>query len=392
MPSSGRALVIGGGISAGSPFALDQFLYVTNVTNPTAASFPGLVKETNSIAAPGTQAARANNNTVIGTSLSITNINAVESVLIGTDIQNSNGSTPVTATVAIGKAIRVGQTAQIGIGNGGNSAMGNSAVGIGSGFGGLHNNMVAVGFGMTLGGAFNGVQIGDGSSTSGGGGGAVVIGNGAGGQTNVTVVGSGCTGNVQNCTVVGQGISIGGGGATNVILIGGQITGAAALANAIAIGNGAAAVAGQITLGNGNLGNGGFSSSVLWGGVTLHTSGTVAPPWTIAYRNAQGANIAAGDVTYTAPLATGNAASANIVFQTGVVGGAGSVLQTAASVCRITNAQKFEIMTDNGLTFVNQTNGAGAAVGTLNNAPAAGNPTHWLKVQIGGVNKFIPCW
>lgn len=392
MPSSGRALVIGGGISAGSPFALDQFLYVTNVTQPTAASFAGLVKETNSIAAPGTQVARANNNTVIGTSMSITSAAAVDSVLIGTDIQNSNGSTPVTATIAIGKQIRVGFTALVAIGNGGNSPMGNSAVGIGSGFGGLHNNMVAIGFGMTLGGGFNGVQIGDGSSTSGGGIGATVIGGGAGGQTNVTVVGAGCNGNVQNCTVVGQGISIGGGGATNVILIGGQITGAAALTNAIAIGNGSIATAAQISLGNNNLGGGGFSTSVLWGGASTHTSGTAVPAWTFNHKNAAGTNIAAGDVTYNGPLATGNAASGNIVFRTGVVGAAGVALQAAANVCRITNAQQFEIMTDNGLTFVNQTSGAAANVGTLNNAPAAGDPTHWLRVQIGGVNKFIPCW
>lgn len=44
------------------------------------------------------------------------------------------------------------------------------------------------------------------------------------------------------------------------------------------------------------------------------------------------------------------------------------------------------------LGFTGQTNGAGAATGTLTNAPAATNPTFWLPIQIGGVTKFIPCW
>lgn len=394
MPSSGRALVIGGGISAGTPFALDQFLYVTNVTQPTAASFAGLVKGTNAIEAPGTVAARALHNTVIGQGHTI-NASQQDAVVIGTGNSVQFFGTPTTSCVVIGANItNVGGTDMIAIGGNFNANNSNSCVKIGSGggMGGVHNDCVAIGQALTLGGSFNGVQIGKSSSSSGGGSGSVIIGNGTSGQVAVTVVGSGCVGNVTNCTVVGQGINIGGGGGTNNILMGGQITGAAALQNAVCIGNGAVATAGQITLGNANLANGGFSSSVLWGGVSLHTSGVVTPPWTIAYRNAQGANIAAGDVTYVAPRATGNAASANIVFQTGAVGVAGSVLQTATSVCRITNAQQFEIMTDNGLTFVNQTSGAGAAVGTLNNAPTAGDPTHWLRVTVGGVNKFIPCW
>jgi hypothetical protein len=38
------------------------------------------------------------------------------------------------------------------------------------------------------------------------------------------------------------------------------------------------------------------------------------------------------------------------------------------------------------------TNGAGAAAGTLANAPAAGNPTFWIPVNIAGVVKYIPAW
>ena len=38
------------------------------------------------------------------------------------------------------------------------------------------------------------------------------------------------------------------------------------------------------------------------------------------------------------------------------------------------------------------TNGAGAGVGTLTNAPAAGNPTKWVAINDGGVTRYIPTW
>lgn len=50
------------------------------------------------------------------------------------------------------------------------------------------------------------------------------------------------------------------------------------------------------------------------------------------------------------------------------------------------------IEADRGIIYTGQTNAAGAAVGTLTNSPAAGNPTFWLKTSINGVNRAIPCW
>lgn len=38
------------------------------------------------------------------------------------------------------------------------------------------------------------------------------------------------------------------------------------------------------------------------------------------------------------------------------------------------------------------TNNAGAGAGTLTNAPAAGNPTKWIKLNDNGTARFIPCW
>lgn len=37
-------------------------------------------------------------------------------------------------------------------------------------------------------------------------------------------------------------------------------------------------------------------------------------------------------------------------------------------------------------------NGAAAAVGTLNNAPAAGNPTKWVTINDNGTNRQVPAW
>ena len=38
------------------------------------------------------------------------------------------------------------------------------------------------------------------------------------------------------------------------------------------------------------------------------------------------------------------------------------------------------------------TNGAGAAVGTLGNAPTAGNPTKWIPIDDNGTTRYIPTW
>lgn len=38
------------------------------------------------------------------------------------------------------------------------------------------------------------------------------------------------------------------------------------------------------------------------------------------------------------------------------------------------------------------TNGAAANVGTLNNAPAVGDPTKWVPINDNGTTRYIPCW
>lgn len=38
------------------------------------------------------------------------------------------------------------------------------------------------------------------------------------------------------------------------------------------------------------------------------------------------------------------------------------------------------------------TNGAGASVGTLTNAPAIGNPTKWIAIDDNGTTRQVPAW
>jgi len=43
-------------------------------------------------------------------------------------------------------------------------------------------------------------------------------------------------------------------------------------------------------------------------------------------------------------------------------------------------------------TSVALTNGAAAALGTLTNAPTAGNPTKWIPISDNGTTRYIPTW
>lgn len=43
-------------------------------------------------------------------------------------------------------------------------------------------------------------------------------------------------------------------------------------------------------------------------------------------------------------------------------------------------------------TSVSLGNGAGTALGTLTNAPSAGNPTKWVAIDDNGTPRYIPTW
>lgn len=68
---------------------------------------------------------------------------------------------------------------------------------------------------------------------------------------------------------------------------------------------------------------------------------------------------------------------------------AGGILVTLGG-CDVTGV--LFVRTDRGLDLRGQTDQAGAAAGTLNNAPAAGNPAIWVPVVVNGVNRAVPAW
>ena len=51
-----------------------------------------------------------------------------------------------------------------------------------------------------------------------------------------------------------------------------------------------------------------------------------------------------------------------------------------------------QITADEGLMLSGQSDGAAGNLGTLTNAPSAGDPAFWLRVNINGTLRFIPCW
>jgi hypothetical protein len=122
----------------------------------------------------------------------------------------------------------------------------------------------------------------------------------------------------------------------------------------------------------------------------------------VAHYTATGLTVAAA---ITQAIADANQQPGGLVLIPGSVPAGGSITGLGATTsvmdCRggvNTLIPGITISTDgasglaNGLVLSNQTNQAGAATGTLTNAPAATNPNFWLPVNINGVLRKIPCW
>lgn len=59
--------------------------------------------------------------------------------------------------------------------------------------------------------------------------------------------------------------------------------------------------------------------------------------------------------------------------------------------CAFTN-QAWTFDTDRGIFLTNQTDSAGAGLGTITNAPHAGDPDFWVKIKVNGTNVAFPVW
>lgn len=152
---------------------------------------------------------------------------------------------------------------------------------------------------------------------------------------------------------------------------------------------------------------------------------------TIGFTDGTGTNIKPGDVTWRTPRATGNAVPVQHIWQGTEPGASGTTLQglvtwmtwryggsaqvfdllfgrtTTRLIPPVGGAVQFGdgavagvVTLDFGglgagvasLRLNGLTNGAGAALGTLANAPTAGDPAFWIPVNVAGTVRYVPAW
>jgi hypothetical protein len=62
---------------------------------------------------------------------------------------------------------------------------------------------------------------------------------------------------------------------------------------------------------------------------------------------------------------------------------------TPSAYCNTLTLVNASVLVTTQATF---TNGAGTSLGTLTNAPSAGNPTSWIAIDDNGTTRYIPAW
>lgn len=113
-----------------------------------------------------------------------------------------------------------------------------------------------------------------------------------------------------------------------------------------------------------------------------------------AYRNDSAARLNKGTAGGAGTELSGTSFAAYI-FAPGVDGAAVTI--SGYSILTSTGLELSGTLTTTGGAVLHKTssaltNGAGASVGTLTNAPAAGNPTKWIGINDNGTTRYIPAW
>ena len=101
-------------------------------------------------------------------------------------------------------------------------------------------------------------------------------------------------------------------------------------------------------------------------------------------------NIAGSNGTIRSGLGTGNAAGSSLIFQTPDPIASSTVAQTYGQRLSLSALGATFDIPDQSFRINGQVSGAGASAGTLTNAPAAGNPSFWLPINVGGTVYFFP--
>ncbi|MFA6256695.1 MAG: hypothetical protein WCT29_00065 [Candidatus Paceibacterota bacterium] len=195
----------------------------------------------------------------------------------------------------------------------------NYSLAVGAGASTTHGASVALGANASVSGQDNGVAIGYGATVSGNWNGSIAIGSGAT---------TSCTNGI--CTAIGYSATASG---QNAHAIGYQAN--AANVNSFALGYGATTSAtGQFVLGS-NAAN--INDAYLGQGVTAATPSG----FSINASGGSGTNIAGANLTLAGGKGTGNAAGGSLIFSTSDAGASGTTLQSLTEKFRITAAGQF---------------------------------------------------
>lgn len=349
MPGSGNPIIIGGGISLGSPADISHFLKLVSADPPAANTSSRLIEDTNSIICLG----NGTNSTSIGPSANATQTD-------GLALGSSVAVTGVNA-IGLGKNLTLGNSNQCAVGS----------VASAAGTYNLASSFTMLGMEHTYS-TFPSNSVYLGAQTSGGGNSAVAVG------AAVSITGNGGVGigaNAQagnNSICIGQLATSGTGGSAHNMSIGSGATGPATTNGVMLLGNRNGAgttgiAAGDIALGHQDNSNSIFSTRLILGGGLSHVANTAVPTFTVRNRQASGTNIAAGDLGIEAPLATGNATGGAILLRTAPVGASGATVQT--SVVRL------RVEPTGNITLLGATGSYGTGVGVIFIANATTNPT-----------------
>lgn len=382
--ATGNPIILGGGIGKGTPFTLGSLLRITNVTPPTAgdsivfqrtAGATEVITVSTDVSPTATERLKVGGGFISDTGVGHGTFIAGEgassqlvantrSVVIGYTQNNNNIGGGGSATNATNNVVIGGNTvAGLGMtqGVGGCVFLGaditfNNTLPTGS--------VVAIGSSITLNNAATGPIVGTAALGRGQG---VAFGNFAGAQgafSNWVCVGHSANINAANAMALGDGSQ-------------------SSFTSSIALGRNAITdKANQLAIGGANVG----INEMLVGEGLL--AGGARADFIFRMTSSQGTDTPGGDWTYIASLGTGNAITkGSHIFQTGTPGASGVTGQAAATRLQILPAQN---AAGAAVNFV-ATNSPGAAVGTLNNAPTAGNP-EWIPILFNGVVRYLPCW
>lgn len=348
-----ETIVVGGGISAGTPFATNGIPYVGNSSPPLLQTTPLFFR----VAGPpeAIVVSTSGADPAAGASVALRTLGGIANYEAGVNNRSYGDGHTVDTTrtgwLLMGRANTIGATT------------GGSSVLVGVTLSGLSAQCISFGQGNSIGLSYNaspmitlgeGIAIADGSGGTSGDimivGGGVTLATGNNFDSCVFATNVAISAPLRRSVLIGNSDGAGsvGGSCDSNVVIGYRFIVAASKSNSISIGasnsvqhNSVILLGGSLTsfadnqcLIGGPLFTGFINSVVIGSG---DTNGT-AHDTTIRLTNGTGNNNVGSALTIQAGLSTGNAASPTLSLNVGVVGGAGVTLQTSRTGVRVSHS------------------------------------------------------